>query len=129
VQFPIGAVLQHSNTPSLRVAGFEDEDDDEDENEAPHEWRPKMCVQSLPGVATGPANSGASREAVLGLPSPNCSPPRGVGSAFRADPVYTWNPGLKPWANIYNHFVVRPTAHEKITHVVGRTILKKAGCH
>jgi hypothetical protein len=24
-------------TPSLRVAGFEDED--EDENEAPHEWR------------------------------------------------------------------------------------------
>jgi hypothetical protein len=42
VQFPIGAVLQHSNTPSLRVAGFEDEDedDDEDENEAPHE-RPR----------------------------------------------------------------------------------------
>jgi hypothetical protein len=35
VQFQIGAVLQHSNTPSLRVAGFEDED----ENEAPHEWR------------------------------------------------------------------------------------------
>jgi hypothetical protein len=41
VQFQIGAVLQHSNTPSLRVAGFEDEDDDddededEDENEAP----------------------------------------------------------------------------------------------
>ena len=24
-------------TPTLRVAGFEDEDDDEDENEAPHE--------------------------------------------------------------------------------------------
>jgi hypothetical protein len=37
VQFPIGAVLQHSNTPLLRVAGFEDEDDDKDENEAPHE--------------------------------------------------------------------------------------------
>jgi hypothetical protein len=37
MQFPIGAVLQHSNTPLLRVAGFEDEDDDEDENEAPHE--------------------------------------------------------------------------------------------
>jgi hypothetical protein len=35
VQFQIGAVLQHSNTPSLRVAGFEDEDDDEDENKAP----------------------------------------------------------------------------------------------
>jgi hypothetical protein len=43
VQFPIGAVLHRSNTPSLRVAGFEDEDeaededdddDDEDENEA-----------------------------------------------------------------------------------------------
>jgi hypothetical protein len=25
-----------------------------------------------------------AREAVLGLPSPNCTPPRGVGSAFRA---------------------------------------------
>jgi hypothetical protein len=33
-------LAQYSNTPSLRVAGFEDEDDDEDENEAPHEtWR------------------------------------------------------------------------------------------
>ena len=30
-------LTQYSNTPSLRVAGFEDEDDDEDENEAPHE--------------------------------------------------------------------------------------------
>jgi len=32
-------LAQYSNTPSLRVAGFEDEDedDDEDENEAPHE--------------------------------------------------------------------------------------------
>jgi len=37
VQFRLGAVLQHSRTPSLRVAGFEDEDDDEDENEAPCE--------------------------------------------------------------------------------------------
>ena len=35
VLFGLGAVLQHSHTPSLRVAGFEDEDDDEDENEAP----------------------------------------------------------------------------------------------
>src|SRR5580700_8569420 len=39
VQFQIAAVLQPSNTPSLRVAEFEDEDDDEDENEAPHEHR------------------------------------------------------------------------------------------
>ena len=31
VQFGLGAVLQYSNTPSLRAAGFEDEDDDEDE--------------------------------------------------------------------------------------------------
>jgi hypothetical protein len=37
VQFGLGAVLQHSNTPTLRAAGFEDEDDDEDENEAPCE--------------------------------------------------------------------------------------------
>jgi len=29
-QFGLGAVLQYSNTPSLRAAGFEDEDDDED---------------------------------------------------------------------------------------------------
>ena len=47
VQFGLGAILPHSNTPardasrsdaggpSLRVAGFEDEDDDEDEYEAP----------------------------------------------------------------------------------------------
>jgi hypothetical protein len=47
VQFQIGAVLQHSNTPSPRVAGFEDEDDDEYENEAPHE-RPKDVARVLP---------------------------------------------------------------------------------
>jgi hypothetical protein len=35
VQFGLGAVLQHSITPSLRVAGSEDED----ENEAPGEGR------------------------------------------------------------------------------------------
>jgi len=37
VQFGLGAVLPHSNTLSLRVAGCEDEDedDDEDEYEAP----------------------------------------------------------------------------------------------
>ncbi len=34
MQFPIGAVLQHSNTPSLRVAGFEDEDEDSLPDEA-----------------------------------------------------------------------------------------------
>jgi hypothetical protein len=33
VQFRLGAVLQHSRTPSLRVAGFEDEDDDEHEDD------------------------------------------------------------------------------------------------
>jgi hypothetical protein len=38
VQFGLGAVLQCSNTPSLRAAGFEDED----ENEAPGEWCPKL---------------------------------------------------------------------------------------
>ena len=45
VQFGLGAVLPHSNTPSLRVAGFEDEDDDEDEYEAPCEdtdYSPQM---------------------------------------------------------------------------------------
>jgi len=37
VQFGLGAVLLHSNTPSLRVAGFEDDDEDEYEYEAPCE--------------------------------------------------------------------------------------------
>jgi hypothetical protein len=40
MQFGLGAVLQHSRTPSLRVAGFED--DDEDENEAPGEDGPPL---------------------------------------------------------------------------------------
>jgi hypothetical protein len=35
--FGLGAVLQHSHTPSLSVAGFEDEDDDE----APCGWLAK----------------------------------------------------------------------------------------
>jgi hypothetical protein len=35
VQFGLGAARPHSSTPSLRVAGFED--DDEDEYEAPCE--------------------------------------------------------------------------------------------
>jgi hypothetical protein len=37
-------LAQYSNTPSLRVAGFEDEDDDEDENEAPHEKFGSICA-------------------------------------------------------------------------------------
>jgi hypothetical protein len=39
--FGLGAVLQHSHTPSLRVTGFED--DDEDENEAPCERLSLLC--------------------------------------------------------------------------------------
>jgi hypothetical protein len=31
-------LAHYSITPSLRVAGFEDENDDEGENEAPREW-------------------------------------------------------------------------------------------
>jgi hypothetical protein len=46
VEFGLGAVPQYSNTPSLRAAGFEDEDDDEDENEAPSEHpQPATRVQ------------------------------------------------------------------------------------
>jgi hypothetical protein len=37
VQSGLRAILPHSNTPSLRVAGFEDEDEDDDEHEAPCE--------------------------------------------------------------------------------------------
>jgi hypothetical protein len=76
VQFPIGAVLQHSNTPSLRVAGFEDEDDDEDENEAPHERHQiGFCLVAL----------------VHYFPQ-RIAP----GATFRAHFVGTSNPGLKP---------------------------------
>ena len=50
MQFRIGAVLQHSTTPSLRVAGFEDEDDDEYENEAPCEGGALFSI--VPGVKT-----------------------------------------------------------------------------
>src|SRR5258708_32628477 len=42
-QFPIGSVLQHSNTPSLRVAGFDDEV--EDENDAPNGWAGGLRAQ------------------------------------------------------------------------------------
>jgi hypothetical protein len=56
VQFPIGAVLRHSNTPSLRVAGFEDEDDDEDEDEAPCEGdRFELGVTEFAGPCLLPA--------------------------------------------------------------------------
>jgi hypothetical protein len=44
VQFGLGAVLQYSNTPSLRVAGFEDEDDDEDEDEGPCEMQRELML-------------------------------------------------------------------------------------
>ena len=48
MQFGLGAVLQYSITPSLRVPGFEDEDEDEDEplyaitdpQKPFYEWRP-----------------------------------------------------------------------------------------
>jgi hypothetical protein len=40
-------LAQYSNTPSLRVPGFEDEDDDEDENEAPRERRQKKIASGL----------------------------------------------------------------------------------
>src|SRR6516165_471702 len=38
---------------------------------------------------------GRPREAVLGLPSRNCTPRRGVGSAFRARRLMSLHPGLK----------------------------------
>jgi hypothetical protein len=56
------------------------------------------------GIAPRVRGVGAAREAVLGLPSPNCTPPRGVGSAFRALATLTSNPGLKPWAQSYRPF-------------------------
>ncbi|HYZ73173.1 MAG TPA: hypothetical protein VE641_08840 [Chthoniobacterales bacterium] len=51
VQFGLGAVLQYSSTPSLRLAGFEDEDDDEYENEPPCEGEspPRFPAPKGPG--------------------------------------------------------------------------------
>jgi hypothetical protein len=77
VQFQIGAVLRHSNTRSLRVAGFEDEDDDEDENEAPHEGDRsvirtprggKAAVDSLQilGLTLGPGHTKSCSGAASG---------------------------------------------------------------
>jgi len=43
VEFGLGAILQHSRTPSLRVAGFEDED----ENEAPGERISVVLVEPI----------------------------------------------------------------------------------
>ena len=51
-------LAQYSITPTLRAAGFEDEDDDEDENEAPCEGRMKCrypllyspCERNQPSV-------------------------------------------------------------------------------
>jgi len=37
-------LARYSNTPSLRVAGFEDEDDDEGENEAPHKGGGSLLI-------------------------------------------------------------------------------------
>jgi hypothetical protein len=48
--FGLGAVLQHSQTPSLRVTGFEDDDEDENENEAPCEGG--ALLGRYPGVKT-----------------------------------------------------------------------------
>jgi len=71
------------------VTGFEDEDDDEDEYEAPHE-RHQMGCASHDGVSV------SSSEQLSAAPS---------GRFFLSA-----NPGLKPWANLYNRFAVRPTA-------------------
>ena len=63
MQFRLGAVLQYSTTPSLRVAGFEDEDDDEYENEAPCEGgRALLANQGLKPLAESlrPFGTGSS---------------------------------------------------------------------
>jgi len=75
-------------------------------------------VQSIAPSAT--PESGAAREAVLGLPSPNCTPQRGVGSAFRAHSAKTENPGLKPWAMLLCPF---GAGHDQLPRQRGRSIL------
>ena len=73
-----GAIPNRRNTPTLRVAGFED--DDEDENEAPHEWRQKGGLTDVCGlVITVPTRSGA----------PSASPTRHAGAirTWRSTPI------------------------------------------
>jgi hypothetical protein len=64
VQFEPGAVLQHSRTPSLRVAGFEDE------NEAPGEKRLAQCLFNVT-VDQSPVAALAKASEITGLPRDN----------------------------------------------------------
>jgi hypothetical protein len=84
VQFGLGAVLQYSNTPSLRAAGFEDEDDDEDS-------LPDEALRSVVGSSVAER----SRE--------NEAPCEG-GTFFDR------HPGLKPRAESYYPFGICSTS-------------------
>jgi hypothetical protein len=79
-------LAQYSNTPSLRVAGFEDED----ENEAPHE-RPNRGTVIKKGWD------------ILGRAGRNIFVCRHLQGGSLG-PHY---PGLKPWAILLDHFMVK----------------------
>ena len=56
MQFRLGTVLQHSSTPSLRVAGFEDEDEDSLSSVAnPRHWHALNV-----GLASEPRSTGGT---------------------------------------------------------------------
>src|ERR1700733_8313314 len=102
VQFGLGAVLPHSNTPSLRVAGFEDEDDNEDEYEAPSGQTQMQA--SLKRVTDTPVNlheviSGAVDEVIIDFAegaNVRCEPVFQTGASVSKHVIVSVPPALKP---------------------------------
>jgi hypothetical protein len=139
VQFRQCTILQYSKTPSLRSPGFEDEDDDEDENEAPHEGD-RTVVRSLvlyrrrrswirferngrsnpirslswASFSSSSSNPATRSHGVLECwstaPIWNCTPRTRGWECFQGGLSSGINPGLKPWADLFCHFVARAFA-------------------
>jgi hypothetical protein len=84
-------LAQYSNTPSLRVAGFEDEDDDE--NEAPHEWG-RLFQHDHPKLSHRSKHPALIQHHTF-------------GRHFQGDLGVLPHPGLKPWAILLDHFMVK----------------------
>jgi hypothetical protein len=106
VQFPIGAVLQHSNTPSLRVAGFEDEDDEDSLSNVAFCARWLVVLSASEVGRTKRLTSGAISPvlwfgALIQLSRPN------IWCLFQGTWHKTLNPGLRPWAMIRSRFAAK----------------------